>query len=158
MKNETNNFQPSSGSSSNNTSNDAPMSNNSAEFNPFGNEEEEITEAQEMNKSDEEEERTVYLNVRVKALYDYHSAEDDELSFKAGEEMIKLANEDKRVYFLSRNISICIFWIIKFTLKLGNNLREMPKLYRIQFLSSLKINRVLSKHDMKSDHFHVHIQ
>ncbi|RNA25350.1 hypothetical protein BpHYR1_016146 [Brachionus plicatilis] len=51
VRNETNNFQPSSGSSIKREIDDflffsAPMSNNSAEFNPFGNEEEEITEVQ----------------------------------------------------------------------------------------------------------------
>jgi hypothetical protein len=37
------------------------------------------------NNDDSDDDRpNTYLNVRVKALYDYTSAEDDELSFKAG--------------------------------------------------------------------------
>jgi protein kinase C and casein kinase substrate in neurons protein len=55
------------------------------------------------NNDDSDDDRpNTYLNVRVKALYDYTSAEDDELSFKAGEEFIKLAPEDERGWCLGK--------------------------------------------------------
>lgn len=57
---------------------------------------------QNNDDSDEENKENNYLNVKVKALYDYNSAEDDELSFKAGEEFTKLANEDDRGWCLGK--------------------------------------------------------
>lgn len=72
------------------------MSNNSAESNPFGNEDEEDIEENQakQNLSDNEIEKPVYLNVRVRALYDYSTNEEDELSFKAGK---KTLNKEKNL-------------------------------------------------------------
>lgn len=54
------------------------------------------------DSDDDRPQQATYLNVKVKALYDYTSAEDDELSFKAGEEFIKLAPEDERGWCLGK--------------------------------------------------------
>lgn len=67
----------------------------------------------------EEEAKSVqdsYLNIRVRALYDYKSSEDDELSFAAGEEFIKLATEDDRGWCLG---------------KMGNKIGLYPATYAV---------------------------
>jgi len=101
-----------------NISNHHSNSNNSKESvsNPFGDYDDD-EEAGHQNgsfpkhsndDSDDEVKNSVnqdsasYLNIKVKALYDYNSAEEDELSFKAGEEFIKLANEDDRGWCLGK--------------------------------------------------------
>ena len=101
-----------------NASNHYSNSNNSKDSNPFGDDEDDespTTTANANNLSsknpntfsnddsdDEKPNPATYLSIKVKALYDYHSAEDDELSFKAGEEFIKLAHEDDRGWCLGK--------------------------------------------------------
>lgn len=77
----------------------------------------ELSDDDSESKASAPSDQGTYLNVRVKALYDYNSAEDDELSFKAGEEFIKLAAEDDRGWCLG---------------KLGNKIGLYPATYAVE--------------------------
>jgi hypothetical protein len=100
-------------------------SNNSKESNPFGEDDDAADSSPTTNhssshngngqqnnqyndddsdddKSLQSQSQTNYISVQVKALYDYISAEEDELSFKAGDEFTKIASEDDRGWCLGK--------------------------------------------------------
>uniref|UniRef100_UPI002541672D protein kinase C and casein kinase substrate in neurons protein 2-like n=1 Tax=Euleptes europaea TaxID=460621 RepID=UPI002541672D len=59
--------------------------------NPFSS-----TDAQGETNPFDEEEASPAMEVRVRALYDYEGQEHDELSFKIGEELTKIEDEDEQ--------------------------------------------------------------
>lgn len=97
-----NNFNNQTATSSNPFGDDDDNNNDDNESNEFQRESSSLNGDTDVAPVQQRADDEQYLNVKVVALYDYTSAEDDELSFKKGQEFIKLAHEDERGWCLGK--------------------------------------------------------